>query len=78
MIDYCTLWPDWIGQVYIGVCCAAHDAAYRAGENRLLADRELAECVGGLGGIALKFVGFCMGFAVTWAGWLFYRRRGTA
>ena len=75
MIDYCTLFPDWIAGTYIGACCAAHDLAYEAGANRMLADRALMECVGSLGGIALKFVGFCMGFAVTWVGWIFYRRR---
>lgn len=72
MIDHCTHWPDKLWGIYYGHCCAAHDAAYIAGMNRLLADAELARCVGMTG---LPFTGFMMGAAVTWAGWLFYRRR---
>lgn len=72
MIDHCTLWPDKLWGVYYGHCCAAHDAAYIAGANRLLADAELARCVATAG---LPFTGFMMGAAVTWAGWMFYRRR---
>lgn len=71
-MDHCTLWPDTIAGIYIGACCAAHDAAYINGADRLPADRALAECVAGLG---LPFTGFVMGLAVTWFGWIFYRRR---
>jgi hypothetical protein len=72
MIDHCTLWPESLWGVYYGHCCLAHDIAYMVGTNRMIADQELAQCVASAG---LPFTGFLMGLAVTWFGWLFYRKR---
>lgn len=71
MKDYCTLWPDWIGDIWIGGCCKAHDYAYFNGLPRLEADRELEACVTNLG---LPLTGLIMGLAVTLLGFPFWLR----
>lgn len=52
MREECTAWPDSLAGVSYGHCCAAHDAAYRAGAPKIPADLELAQCVIAAGGPA--------------------------
>ena len=72
MKDYCTFWPDWLGDVYIGGCCKAHDLAYANGEPRIPADILLGQCVEDLG---LPAWGSLMSIAVMALGWIFYPKR---
>ena len=70
MADYCTHWFEWIGEVYIGHCCKAHDLAYELGNPRLEADFMLVQCVWDLG---LPVIGVLMGLAVMPLGWMYYK-----
>lgn len=45
MTDACTLWPDTFGRISLTACCAAHDAAYDLGLDKLGADFALFDCV---------------------------------
>lgn len=72
MSDYCTLWLDYIGEVYIGGCCKVHDLAYEKGLPRLQADWDLYACVDDLG---LPVTAAAMLAATATFGWIFYRKR---
>jgi hypothetical protein len=50
--DFCSRWPDEVGGVYYGDCCAAHDEAYRQPgdrHDRRRADAQLKACLLGKG-----------------------------
>jgi len=70
--DYCTLWPDFIGDIWIGGCCRVHDYAYEQGLPRLEADYALGQCVSDLG---LPVIGVLMAVATAICGKFFYRPR---
>ena len=72
MPDYCTLWPDWVGDIYIGACCAKHDQDFETGVPFEIANMALKVCVERLdlpGLAALMFIGVS-----SWVGRIFYRR----
>ena len=71
-MNYCTLWPEWIGDVYIGGCCKAHDLAYDIGLDRIASDIALGQCVEGLG---LPITGIAMTIATAVFGVFFYKKR---
>lgn len=66
--DGCTLWFDGVWRS----CCDAHDLAYGAGVDKVIADIDLARCVAGTGHGGM---GLLMLAGVTIFGWLFYKRR---
>jgi hypothetical protein len=69
--DYCTWWPDALLGADWSRCCAAHDAAYLAQSDRIVADLELARCV-----MAVNWpMGVAMGAGVLAFGWVFYNRK---
>lgn len=71
-LDYCTLWFEYIGDIYIGGCCKAHDAAYEQGITRLEADWQLYSCVRDLDA---PMAAAAMFAATAAFGWYFYRKR---
>lgn len=64
--DHCTFWFEgaW------GHCCEAHDAAYAAGVDRLLADLALEACVRETGHSGMAAIMFA---AVSAFGWIAYK-----
>lgn len=73
--DYCSFFPDNIGNVDLSQCCKAHDEAYSLQLPKRQADVELFNCVkeaGDFSGLwliaALMFAGVSVG------GWWFYKR----
>ena len=71
-MDYCTLWPEWIGDVYIGGCCKVHDLAYENSLDRIASDIALGRCVEDLGA---PFTGLVMTIATAAVGWIFHKKR---
>ncbi len=77
-MNACTLWFDSLGPFNWHDCCVAHDVAYGAGVNKLLADDTLAVCVNhvlpGMGLIMLLGVSSVIGWAFYLRAWLQRRK----
>lgn len=68
--DWCTLFPEYIGSVYIGDACRKHDRRYENTRiTRGQADRLLYRDIRRRG---LYFTAFIMYIGVRLFGWVFY------
>jgi hypothetical protein len=72
--DYCTSFPDKIGEIDISLCCKAHDKAYELQLDKPTADVELFNCVADAGGVGILLVACLMFFGVSVFGWMFYKK----
>jgi hypothetical protein len=71
MRNHCTATPDFIAQS-INECCLAHDVAYVAQVDKLVADVEFANCVADIYGIIPAIF---IGFVASVGGVYFWYRR---
>ncbi len=69
--DYCSWWPEYINNIYIGGCCAIHDATTK-GWFDFGSHKALAQCVADTGAGSFwgntMYVGIALGGGV-FAAW---------